>query len=100
MALSLRPLPVLHAYDLASRKVERALELEQYADALAAANTLVASYPRESGAYSLRGYARVQLNDLQGAEADFEKAVDIDNDPWARDALAALRGQKQETGAR
>jgi membrane associated rhomboid family serine protease len=97
VTLSLRPLPLLHPYEAASLKVERALDLQQYADALAAADSLVAAYPRESYAYALRGYAREQLNDLQGAEADYENAVNIDNDPWARDALEALRAQEQES---
>jgi len=100
VALSLRPVPLLHAHDATLRRAERAIELKQYAEAVAAASKLIAAYPRESRGYALRGYARAQLNDLQGAEADLEDAVDIDNDRWARNALAALRRYKQEIGAR
>lgn len=100
VALSLRPLPLLHTHDATVRKAERAIELKRYAEAVAVASKLIAAYPRESRGYALRGYARTQLDDLQGAEADLEDAVDIDNDRWARNALAALRRYKLEHGLR
>lgn len=100
VTLSLRPLPLLHTHDVMLRKAERATELKQHAEALAAADKLVAAYPRESRGYALRGYARSQLKDLQGAAADFEQAIVIDNDPWARTALETLRRHMEETGAR
>jgi tetratricopeptide (TPR) repeat protein len=98
VALSARPLPVVHAGDRAFRAAFAAFDAGRYAEALAAGEALVLAYPRDSRSYVLRGMARSQLNDLAGAEADYEEAIDIDQSPWAKRNLERLRAYMKQQG--
>jgi membrane associated rhomboid family serine protease/tetratricopeptide (TPR) repeat protein len=55
-------------------------KLRRFDDAELAANALVASSPKEPGAWELRGRVREQRGDLSGARDDLDHAVKLDED--------------------
>merc|ERR1712060_59170 len=57
--------------------------------------------PGCAAAWTLRGGAKMRVNDLQGAQADCDRALDLDNSlalAWATRAVARLN-QGDATGA-
>lgn len=65
-----------------------------YAGLITAADECLGLHPAEGGAYALRGCARVALEDLNAAVADFEKAISINpGDMQSRKNLDVVRAR-------
>ena len=60
-------------------EVKKKLEAEDYAGAKAAATKLITQSPSNKEAFSLRGQARMGLEDFYGAIGDFNFALEIDS---------------------
>jgi rhomboid protease GluP len=125
VALSWRPLPVIHAADRALYKAVRtqdaativaltepllgsdrrieALEVRSYAlvslgryqDALDATGEVIQKRPSSVLALTARGAARFMVGDRAGAEEDFQRAIALDKTPYARRVHDSFRGQAQ-----
>jgi Flp pilus assembly protein TadD len=69
------------------------IQLNRFGEARAAADELVRKHPDFARGYALRGIARTVLGDTAGAEADFDKAVELDPADWSRQQREWFRQQ-------
>lgn len=58
-------------------------KLNQWEKSSHAVDNAIEKDPEKSGLYNLRGFARLQMDDLEEARKDFEKAIDLDDSPAA-----------------
>lgn len=66
-------------------------KLNQWEKSIQALDTAVALEKEKSGYYNLRGFAQLQLDELEPAKKDFEKAIDLDDSPSAHRNLVLYK---------
>lgn len=66
-------------------------KLNQWEKSIQALDTAIALEKEKSGYYNLRGFAKLQLDDLEAARKDFEKAIDLDDSPAAHRNLVLYK---------
>ena len=71
------------------------LQLNRFEEARQAADEVVWKHPKFAGGYAMRGLARFYLGDPAGAEADLDKAVELDPADWSRAQREWLRQQQR-----
>jgi tetratricopeptide (TPR) repeat protein len=69
----------------AGRKLTRA---GKYPEAIMAYDAAIAAEPGMHRAWAERGFAKLHLGDLEGAEADCSKAYELDDSPRFRGSIA------------
>lgn len=58
-------------------------KLNQWNKSVEALDTAIELEGEKSGFYNLRGFARLQMEELEPAKKDFDKAIDLDDSPAA-----------------
>jgi len=66
-------------------------KLNQWEKSIQALDTAVVLDKEKSGYYNLRGFAKLQLDDLESAKKDFEKAIDLDDSSAAHRNLVLYK---------
>ncbi len=66
-------------------------KLNQWEKSLKALDKAIALEQQKSGYYNLRGFGHLQLDELEAAKTDFEKAIDLDNSPAAHRNLVLYK---------
>ncbi|HET6528938.1 MAG TPA: tetratricopeptide repeat protein, partial [Balneolaceae bacterium] len=66
-------------------------KLNQWEESIKALDKAVSKDAEKSGLYNLRGFAKLQLEDLEAAKEDFEKAIDLDDSPAAHRNIVLYR---------
>src|SRR5699024_1544833 len=66
-------------------------KLNQWAKSIQALNTAIKLQDQKSGYYNLRGFARLQLEELDEARDDFKKAINLDDSPAAHRNLVLYK---------
>lgn len=66
-------------------------KLNQWEKSIQALDTAVALEKEKSGYYNLRGFAQLQLDELELAKENFEKAIDLDDSPSAHRNLVLYK---------
>ena len=66
-------------------------KLNQWEKSIKALETAIKLEENHSGYYNLRGFANLQLDNLEDAKVDFEKAIDLDDSPAAHRNLVLYK---------
>jgi len=66
-------------------------KLNQWEKSIGALDTAIKLEENHSGYYNLRGFANLQLENLEEAKSDFEKAIDLDDSPAAHRNLVLYK---------
>lgn len=66
-------------------------KLNQWEKSIQALDTAIKLQDQKSGYYNLRGFARLQLEELNEARDDFKKAIDLDDSPAAHRNLVLYK---------
>jgi tetratricopeptide (TPR) repeat protein len=66
-------------------------KLNQWEKSLEALEKAISKEEEKSGLYNLRGFANLQLENLDEAREDFEKAIDLDDSPAAHRNLVLYK---------
>ncbi len=66
-------------------------KLNQWEKSVAALDEAIDREKQKSGYYNLRGFARLQLDELEPARKDFEEAIDLDDSPAAHRNLVLYK---------
>lgn len=71
-------------------------KLNQWEESIGALDKAISKDPEKSGLYNLRGFANLQLDSLEKAREDFEKAIDLDDTPAAHRNLVLYKIMNDE----
>lgn len=66
-------------------------KLNQWEKSIKALEKAIEKNEEKSGLYNLRGFANLQLENLEDAREDFEKAIDLDDSPAAHRNLVLYK---------
>lgn len=66
-------------------------KLNQWEKSVEALDDAIKYDPEKSGLYNLRGFASMQIEDLEEARDDFERAIDLDDSPAAHRNLVLYK---------
>jgi cytochrome c-type biogenesis protein CcmH/NrfG len=66
-------------------------KLNQWEKSIGALEKAISKDDEQSGLFNLRGFANLQLENLEEAKSDFEKAIDLDDSPAAHRNLVLYK---------